>query len=149
MARSKNDWQSISLRRELVDRLKELPDAKHFSLSALANRAMDEWLNSSTQDVTPTQAQLSIPAWDIDERKAVFFELARHLAADLIAENSEAGAESLEFLKAIIAGRRPTDGQIGELAHVSDFTEEQLIALREQLFPNGGKQQNGDPLNRL
>lgn len=47
--------------------------------------------------------------------------------------------EAATFLRLLAAGKRPTDAQIIETAHETGVTEEELMKLRDQLFPNHGR----------
>lgn len=51
--------------------------------------------------------------------------------------------ESTTFLRFLATGKRPTDAQIIETAHETGIAEEELIELRDLLFPNHDRMTNG------
>jgi hypothetical protein len=104
---AKEDWQAINVRKELLNRLKELPDAKYLSQSGLVNRAVDEWLSSRGSLVSLSQFQESVSQWTDDDRMSAFLFLARYIAADLL---SESQAKDGEF--ALLCWQKVTQGEI-------------------------------------
>lgn len=51
--------------------------------------------------------------------------------------------EATAFLQFLATGKRPTDAQIIEAAHETGITEEELMELRDRLFPNHDRMTNG------
>lgn len=64
-------------------------------------------------------------------------ELSEAVSAQPSASRLE--AEALGFIALLARGEKPTDSQIGELAHLSNLSEEELLRLRQKLFPNGAR----------
>lgn len=63
-------------------------------------------------------------------------------SADIQEQNSEE-SEAAIFLELLAKGVKPSDAQIVGAAHETDLTEEQLMELRDRLFPKREKQSNG------
>lgn len=51
------------------------------------------------------------------------------------------------LLKLLAGGKRPEDGELLEVAQKTGIREEQLIQLRDRLFPNGHHQKRGKATN--
>lgn len=53
------------------------------------------------------------------------------------------------LLKLLASGKRPEDGELLEVAHKTGIREEELIQLRDHLFPNGNPQEKKKATNGI
>jgi hypothetical protein len=123
---SKNDWQAVNLKKELLKQLKELPDAKHISSSALVNRAVDEWFALREGKITLGQLQEAIPQWSSDDRMAAFIFIARYVAEDLGESERQDGQLALSCLQKVLKGETLTPPELIKLAAALD-TEPKVL----------------------
>jgi chromatin segregation and condensation protein Rec8/ScpA/Scc1 (kleisin family) len=139
---SREDWQAVNVRKELLNRLKELPDAKHLSQSGLVNRAVDEWLSNRDNLINVSQLQESVPQWTGDERMAAFLLIAQYVAADLFESRSQDkdGELALNCWQQVTRGEVPSPPELIKLAAALDVDvcdlKRRINKLRE-LMSNG------------
>lgn len=62
----------------------------------------------------------------------------KHKPTNPVAPKSEPDATDL--LKLLAGGQRPGDGELLEVAQKTGIREEELLELRDRLFPNGNQQ---------
>jgi len=55
--------------------------------------------------------------------------------------------DATAILKLLAGGNRPSDGELLEVAQKTGIREEELIQLRDRLFPNGNHQKKGKAAN--
>jgi len=55
--------------------------------------------------------------------------------------------DAIVLLKLLAGGKRPQDGELLEVAQKTGIREEELIQLRDRLFPNGNHQKKGKATN--
>jgi len=136
---AKDDWQSVSLKKDLLNQLKESPDAKYMSLSALANRAIDDWLANREQRVTVSQLQQSLTQWSEEDRMNAFLLLARYIAADLITQDQNADQSlALKCWQAVVQGQKLDTQELTKLATALNVDPETLQQQLSKLWKTNG-----------
>lgn len=92
--------------------------------------------------------------WALGERRTIS-NLVEGIVEDAISVKSQPvnslvpaqEPDATDLLKLLASGQRPGDGELLEVAHKTGIREEELIELRDRLFPDGNQQKKRKATN--